>query len=139
MDRALRPATNARGVLLRRSRAMGMAICCTALLSANSQPPHPVTQSDVGAVYLYNFGNSVTWPPETAPASMPFSICTLGGDDFNGALDALTSNESLQGQRTVVRNLSSIANTALQTHLAVSSELLRVAVAAQGAPPEGSK
>jgi hypothetical protein len=197
--RALRPAINARGAL-RYRRAIGHAICCTTLLSAYSQPPRPVTQSDVEAVYLYNFGKFVNWPPDAAPPSGPFSICTLGADDFNGALDAITSNESLQGHKIAVRHLTSIANadgchilfigsseearlnkdlsalrvkpvltvsnmpsfldrggmiqfivrdkrvrfavnltTAVQAHLSVSSELLKVAVAVQGAPPEGIK
>lgn len=200
MYKAFRPGTNARGALLRRIRVIGHAICCAALLSANSQPARPVTQSDLEAVYLYNFGKFVNWPPEAAPASAPFSICTLGSDDFNGALDAITSNESLQGHRIVVRHLASIANadgcqilfigsseearvnkdlsvlrvkpvltvsnmpsfldrggmiqfivrekrvrfavnltTAVQAHLSVSSELLKVAVAVQGAPAEGVK
>jgi hypothetical protein len=159
-----------------------------------------VTQSDLEAVYLYNFAKFVNWPPESLSSSAPFSICTLGNEDFRGALDALTSNESLQGRKIVVRHLASITGAdachilffaqsedprmakdlnavklkpiltvssdpeflnhggmiqfivrdkrvrfavnlapALQAHLAVSSELLKVAVAVQGKPVEDAK
>jgi hypothetical protein len=171
-----------------------------AVVSSISQPAHPVTQSELEAVYLYNFGKFVNWPVEATPQSAPFSICTLGGDDFNGALDALTSNQSLQGHKIAVRHLTSVADSggchilfiapseearlsrdlnavkvkpiltvsslpafldrggmiqfivqnkrvrfavnltpALQAHLTVSSELLKVALAVQGKPEEEAK
>lgn len=194
------PAKNLRRALLTASRSAGLALSFFAIFAATSQPRRPVTQSEVEAVYLYNFAKFVSWPPEAAPQTAPFSICTLGNDDFNGALDALTSNESLQGHRIVVRHLASIANadgchilfiatseeprltrdltavkvkpiltvssmpafldrggmiqfivqekrvrfavnldSALQSRLAVSSELLKVAVAVQGKPAEETR
>jgi hypothetical protein len=108
--RIIKSAGRFRRRLLRSSRVVGIALSVVAGLSATTQPAHPVTQSEVEAVYLYNFGKFVNWPPETASQSAPFSICTLGSDDFKGALDAITSNESLQGRRIVVRHLVSITN-----------------------------
>jgi hypothetical protein len=181
-------------------RALKIATLTIALASAASQPARPVTQSDLEAVYLYNFAKFVNWPPESVSPSAPFTICTLGNEDFRGALDALTSNESLQGRKIIVRHLTSIIGAgtcqilflgqsedvrmakdlnavklkpiltvssdpeflnhggmiqfivqdkrvrfavnlspALQAHLAVSSELLKVAVAVQGKPAEEAK
>jgi hypothetical protein len=198
--RILKSAGRFRRRLLRSSRAVGIAVSVVAGLSAATQPPRPVTLSEVEAVYLYNFGKFVNWPAEAAPQSAPFSICTLGSDDFKGALDAITSNESLQGRRIVVRHLGSIASAegcqilfigpsenarlnsdlsavkvkpiltvsnlpaflerggmiqfivqdkrvrfavnlapALEAHLTVSSELLKVALAVQGKPAEEAK
>jgi hypothetical protein len=181
-------------------RALKIATLAIAWLSAASQPARPVTQSDLEAVYLYNFAKFVNWPPESVSPSAPFTICTLGNENFRGALDALTSNESLQGRKILVRHLTSITGAdachilflgqsedvrmakdlnavklkpiltvssdpeflkdggmiqfivqdkrvrfavnlspALQAHLAVSSELLKVAVAVQGKPAEDAK
>ena len=103
-------ATKLPRALLTHSRTALIAIWLFVIFSARSQPRRPVTQSEVEAVYLYNFAKFVSWPPEAAPQTAPFAICTLGNDDFNGALDALTSNESLQGHRIVVRHLASIGN-----------------------------
>lgn len=175
---------------------VGLAMLATAL----GQPPRAVTQADVEAVYLYNFGKFVTWPSEQASGSAPFVICTLGNEDFRGALDALASSETLQGRKIAVRHLTSIAaadgchilfvahteesrlskdlnaiklkpiltvsdasafldhggmvqfvvqgkrvrfavnlQPAVEAHLMVSSELLKVAVAVQGKPAEEPK
>jgi hypothetical protein len=106
--RMFNPAQGLRRALLR-SRRAAIAASLVGALSAASQPAHPVTQSELEAVYLYNFAKFVNWPPEAAPLSAPFSICTLGNDDLKGALDAVTSSESLQGHKIVVRHLASIA------------------------------
>ena len=168
--------------------------------SVVSQTTQPLTQSDLEAVYLYNFAKFVSWPAEGASSAAPFAICTLGNEDFRGALDAITSNQSMQGRKILVRHLTSIAGAegcrilfiskseesrlpkdldalrlkpvltvsslpsfldhggmiqfimqdkrvrfavnlspALQAHLTVSSELLKVAVAVQGTATEDGK
>jgi hypothetical protein len=182
------------------SRALKFTMLAVAWASAISQKTRPLTQSDVEAVYLYNFAKFVSWPADDASSSAPFAICTLGNEDFRGALDALTSNQSMQGRKIVVRHLTSIAGAegcrilfisqseesrlpkdldairlkpvltvsslpaflarggmiqfimqdkrvrfavnlspALQAHLAVSSELLKVAVSVQGVAAEAGK
>jgi YfiR/HmsC-like len=182
------------------SRLLLIATLALPFSAAPSQPSHPVTQSDLEAVYLYNFGKFVSWPQEDSSSSIPFTICTLGNEDFDGALDNLTSNDSMQGRKIVIRRLTSIAgadgchilflgeseevrlardlsaihlkpiltvstlpsfldrggmiqfisqnkrvrfavnlSSTAQAHLAVSSELLKVAVAVQGKPAEVSK
>ena len=79
-----------------------------ATVAVAGQPSRPVTQADLEAVYLYNFGKFVTWPDQSS-GSVSFVICTLGNEEFGGALDALTSNETLQGRKIAVRHLTSIA------------------------------
>lgn len=179
---------------------LGSIVFAVAVPFAISQPAHPPTPSELQAVYLYNFVKFVTWPPEATPQSAAFAICTLGGDDFNGALDAAASNEPAPGRKVVVRHLPSIAEAegchilflapsedvrlgkdltaikgkpiltvssvpdflnrggmiqflveesrvrfsidlapATESHLTVSSELLKLAVAVQGKPAEEVK
>ena len=89
---------------------LGTIASAVVVLSAISQRAHPATPSELEAVYLYNFLKFVTWPPEANPPALPFVICTLGSDDFNGALDAATSKEPPQGHKVVIRRLSSIAD-----------------------------
>ena len=79
--------------------------------AASAQPSRPLTQADLEAVYLYNFGKFVSWPADPNSAAAPFSICTLGNQDFQAPLDAVTSNATLQGRKIVVRHLASIATS----------------------------
>jgi len=170
------------------------------ITTASAQPSRPVTQADLEAVYLYNFGKFVTWPAQQPPASAPFGICTLGNAEFRGALDALATTETVQGRKIAVKHLTSIEavdgchilflarseaaqlakdlnavrakpiltvsdvsafldhggmvqfvvqdkrvrfavnlQPALQAHLAVSSELLKVAIAVESKPAEEGK
>jgi hypothetical protein len=162
-----------------------------------AQSSRPVTQADLEAVYLYNFGKFVNWPADPNSSAEPFSICTLGSEDFYHPLQAATSSATLQGRKIAVRHLASVAGadgchilyfaesdgarlakdlaairmkpiltvsdapdfldhggiiqfviqnkrvrfainlqSAMQAHLTVSSELLKVAVAVQGRPVE---
>jgi len=89
-----------RGVRLTAALSLSLAV---------AQPSRPVTQADLEAVYLYNFGKFVNWPPDASSNTAPFSICTLGSEEFQGPLDSVTSNATLQGRKIVVRHLSSIA------------------------------
>jgi hypothetical protein len=77
--------------------------------STSAQAAGAVTQADLEAVYLYNFGKFVTWPPEQAATSAPFVICTLGNEEFRGALESVAASGTLQGRKIVVRHLASIA------------------------------
>ncbi|MGH9723681.1 MAG: YfiR family protein, partial [Candidatus Acidiferrales bacterium] len=48
-----------------------------------------VSEYQVKAVYLYNFGRFVQWPPNvTANNDSTFTICVLGQDPFGPILDA---------------------------------------------------
>ena len=91
------------------SRGLKLATWALIFSGALSQTVRPVTQADLEAVYLYNFGKFVNWPADSLSAEAPFSICTLGNQDFHGPLEAVTSNTTMQGRRIAVRRLPSIA------------------------------
>jgi hypothetical protein len=187
-------------VVIRWRCVLGIAASAITVLSITAQPPRPATPSELEAVYLYHFAKFVTWPPEAVPQSVPFAICTLGNDEFNGALETAASNEPLQGRKVLMRHLTSIAeaegchilfiapseeahlskqlgsvkgrpiltvgsspdflerggmiqfileenrvrfainlNPATESHLTVSSELLKLAVTVEGKPAEEAK
>jgi len=98
------------GALARRVWAARAALAIV-FVAASAQPARPVTQADLEAVYLYNFGKFVSWPADSNSAAAPFSICTIGNQDFQAPLDAVTSNATLQGRKIVVRHLTSIATS----------------------------
>lgn len=56
-------------------------------------------ESEVRAVYLYNFARYVTWPPESFPnARAPVRICVSGSDPFGDALDRAVAGETVNGR-----------------------------------------
>jgi hypothetical protein len=61
----------------------------------------------VKAVYLYNFGRFVHWPPTaTAGKRDSFSICILGQDPFGPSLDSTLAGETLDGKPLAVKRIS---------------------------------
>lgn len=67
-------------------------------LVALSLPAQTLSEYDVEAAYLYNFGKFVRWPAESANKSSNFDICILGQDPFGGTLDKLIANDSINGK-----------------------------------------
>jgi hypothetical protein len=57
----------------------------------------PVSEYDVEAAYLYNFGKFVQWP-DSAKKNPTFDICILGDDPFGGTLDKLIANDHMGGR-----------------------------------------
>lgn len=57
----------------------------------------PVSEYDVEAAYLYNFGKFVHWP-DSAQKNPSFDICILGEDPFGGTLDKLIVNDDMDGK-----------------------------------------
>jgi hypothetical protein len=57
----------------------------------------PVSEYDVEAAYLYNFGKFVHWP-DSAQKNPSFDICILGEDPFDGTLDRLIVNDAMDGK-----------------------------------------
>jgi hypothetical protein len=57
----------------------------------------PVSEYDVEAAYLYNFGKFVQWP-DSAKKNPTFDICILGDDPFGGTLDKLIANDHMAGR-----------------------------------------
>jgi hypothetical protein len=73
-----------------------------ALLSKAQTTPSAVNQ--VKAVFLYNFTQFVTWPPDAFPASnSPFVIGVLGNDPFGAYLEKVVEGETVSGRPIAIR------------------------------------
>lgn len=91
------------------------ARCVTALIAVFALLYIPVLQAQqpkvseyqVKATYLYNFGRFVQWPPNATTAkSDSFSICVLGRDPFGPSLDSTLAGETLDGKPLAAKRIS---------------------------------
>lgn len=65
-------------------------------------------ESQVKAVFLFNFAQFVEWPPDAfADPDTPLVIGILGADPFEGFLDRAVRGEQLQGRSFQVRRYRS--------------------------------
>ena len=68
------------------------------------------TESQVQAVFLFNFSRFVEWPPQAfAAPSDPFVIGIVGSDPFGARLDEAVHNEQINGHALTVRRFRSIS------------------------------
>lgn len=81
------------------------------LLSAPEVSGQTVSEYDVEAAYLYNFGKFVQWPASASKAST-FQICILGPDPFGGTLDRLIANDTIDGKPIVKRLIDAASDAA---------------------------
>jgi hypothetical protein len=65
-----------------------------------SQP----SQSDVEAVYLFDFGKFIRWPAGSDQG--PMSICVAGAPSFSTGLEKVVANENISGRPLEVRRVS---------------------------------
>lgn len=65
-----------------------------------------VSEYQVKAAYLYNFGKFVKWPASSANKSAFFAVCVLGQDPFGSTLDSIMAGEELDGKYLVVKRIS---------------------------------
>jgi hypothetical protein len=66
-----------------------------------------VSEYQVKATYLYNFGRFVQWPPNVAAAEgNSFSICVIGQDPFGSALDSILAGETIDGKAVVAKRVA---------------------------------
>jgi hypothetical protein len=81
------------------------ASCC----AARAAPP--VSEYQVKAAYLFNFGQFVEWPERAydSPAA-PFAICVLGGDPFGKVLDDAVAGESHGTHPLVVKRFANASD-----------------------------
>jgi hypothetical protein len=78
--------------------------CAFVALWCASAWAQPVTEYQVKAAYLFNFGQFVEWPAQSATApDTPFVIGVVGKDPFGQILDDVVQGESLGGRLLVVR------------------------------------
>lgn len=84
--------------------------CVTALLMWPARViPQTVSQYDIEAAYLNDFGKFVRWPADVSASETSFDICILGQDPFDGTLQNLVAHERMNGkpmQRRVIAHAS---------------------------------
>ena len=121
---------------------LGCALLClfVAFPMGVAVSAQPVSEYDVEAAYLYNFGKFVQWP-DSAKKNPTFDICILGDDPFGGTLEKLIANDHVHGRPIRKRMISRSAEAAgcaivyisdsearnlhrILAHLAGGSELL---------------
>lgn len=90
--------------LLRRSLRGLFALSLLLGASARAQG---APEYEVKGVFLYKFGDYVEWP-ETAfeGPGTPFIIGILGEDPFDGSLDQIVQNRTVQGRPIAIKRFS---------------------------------
>lgn len=82
-------------------------------------PSHAEPQAQeyvVKAAYLYNFAKFVDWPSQVfATANSPLTLCLVGENPFDGALNAL-AGKSVRERRLMIRDLQH-SNSADDCHM----------------------
>ncbi|MHB1700386.1 MAG: YfiR family protein [Acidobacteriaceae bacterium] len=73
--------------------------------------PRP-TESQVEAIYLYNFAKFVTWPQDQSAANAPMTICLDHADSFVPTLQDEVSGEMIDGRSIAIRRISSATEEA---------------------------
>ncbi len=90
---------------VRRSVA-GIAILAVCVIAAFASAQNRVSEYDVKAAYLFNFGKFVRLtPPDADINRQSFEICIVGVDSLGHTLDELTANEQLDGKPVRVARL----------------------------------
>ena len=85
--------------------ALSFCLCAQLALSATA-----TTESQVEAVFVYNFSRFVEWPPQAfAAADVPFVIGILGSDPFGGRLDEAVHGEQVNGHALEIRRFHSVS------------------------------
>ena len=78
-------------------------LSCTFIPAVPSQAAS--LEYEVKAAFLFNFTKFVQWPPASAGADAPFTICIVGDDPFGRALDDIVQGENVNGHRISVQRL----------------------------------
>src|SRR5262249_53102547 len=83
-----------------------LALTLTGLAYGAAAP----TESQVEAVFVFNFSHFVEWPAEAfGSLSEPFVIGILGGDPFAGRLDEAVQGEQVNGRALQVRRFKDVS------------------------------
>ena len=103
-----------------RRAALGFAclVCCLALALV---PSDAVSQSTEGglvsreyplkALFLFNFGGYIEWPPGVFPSPQsPFVIGVLGAAPLDQTLDQIALTKKINGRKIVVQQFNSVAD-----------------------------
>jgi hypothetical protein len=93
--------------------------CGASGFSAFAQQDKP-GEYQVKAVYLFNFGKFIEWPPDAAKRES-FDICVLGHDPFGPALDSTLAGEKIGNLQPRARRISSVREASNCEILFISS------------------
>lgn len=98
--------SNRRPCPRRRPTAVIVMLALLQIPLLEAQQPR-VSEYQVKATYLYNFGRFVQWPPNTTTSKGDsFSICVLGQDPFGPSLDSTLAGETLDGKPLAAKRIS---------------------------------
>jgi hypothetical protein len=90
-----------------RSLSLLTAALLMALPTSARQPPglssSTPSQSDVEAVYLFDFGKFVRWP--AGEDQGPLRICVAGAPTFTASVERTVANEAIDGRSLNVRQI----------------------------------
>jgi len=89
-----------------------LALAVSCLLPRIAAAQSGLSEYDVKAAYLFNFGKFVRWPSTAKQPGRTFDICLLGQDRFGGTLDKVTAGENINGQPVAVKRLATPADAA---------------------------
>jgi hypothetical protein len=90
-------------------RTLGIVAIC--LIAAFASAQNRLSENDVKAAYLFNFGKFVRFTsPDANINRQSFDICIVGDDPFGHTLDELTANEQLGGKPVRVLRLKTAAD-----------------------------
>lgn len=84
------------------ARCVLLMLLCAAAGGAQERP----SEYAVKAAYLFTFGKFVTWPQTANLPAGNFTICILGHDPFDGALDAMIAQGRIAGRPAAARRVS---------------------------------
>lgn len=86
-----------------------LIIAWTLSIPALQAQSSKLTDSDVKAAYLFNFGRFVEWPANANEnKESSFTFCILGHDPFGTNLDHLLANETIDGKHIAIKRISSV-------------------------------
>lgn len=94
-------------------KSLPIAILLSVWISPLSYAQQPtIHEYQLKAVFLYNFGHFVSWPPTVFKDRFaPFRICVLGEDPFRNLLDLAVKDEKRKGRVVKVQRLSRVEET----------------------------
>lgn len=92
-------------------RLTARLLLALAVLSAAPAARAQDLETEVRAVYLYNFARYFEWPPTAFPsADTPIRICVQASDGFAAALERAVAGETINGRRLDAVRLPPSAN-----------------------------
>lgn len=87
-----------------------VALCCLLVFDVLGAIGPGVSEYDIKAAFLYNFGKFVTWPAKTfADIHSPLVIGVWGGNVFQDHLQKLISGKAIEGHPLVFKEVKSLS------------------------------